>query len=168
MQHPDVPNSTLDVRQITWPNADARELEWLLESTGPALGLKGDISVYVGPSAVASRPQTDELRASEPVRWLQCLHCNQNVTRSSDRIEVNGKHEHSFINPVGVIYRIGCFGRAVGIIEVGEASSHFTWFAGHVWRIALCRGCERHLGWTFRGGESHFSGLVLNQLKEAR
>ncbi len=129
------------------------------------LGLKGDVNVYVAPGAVVSA-DTDVLRAGDPDRWLQCLHCNQNITRKSDRIEVDGKHEHCFINPLGIMYRIGCFGATPGILAVGEASDEFTWFAGYVWRIALCRGCELHLGWTFHSGQAHFRGLVLNQLKE--
>ena len=129
------------------------------------VSLKGDAAVFVNRSAVATPARADLLRVDEPTRWLECLHCKQKVTRTSDRVEVDGKHLHSFINPLGVIYRIGCFGSAVGVVEVGEASDDFTWFAGHVWRVAICLGCERHLGWGFHGGESQFYGLVLAQLK---
>lgn len=130
------------------------------------VSLKGDAAVFVNRSAVSTASHPEPQRVDEPTRWLQCLHCNQKVTRTSDRIEVDGKHLHSFINPAGVIYRIGCFGSAVGVVEVGEASDVFTWFAGHVWRAALCLGCERHLGWGFHGGEAQFFGLVLAQLRE--
>jgi len=129
------------------------------------VSLKGDAAVFVNRSAVANAPDASPLRVDESTRWLECLHCNQKVTRTSDRVEVDGKHLHSFINPAGVIYRIGCFGSATGVVEVGEASGVFTWFAGHAWRVALCLGCERHLGWGFHGGESQFYGLVLAQLK---
>lgn len=130
------------------------------------LSFKGDAAVFVDRCAIAEQ-QRDALREAEPTKWLQCSYCNHNVTKTLDRIDVDGKHEHSFINPAGVIYRIGCFGAAVGVVEVGEASAEFTWFAGHAWCIALCGGCERHLGWSFHGGESRFYGLVLNQLKQA-
>jgi hypothetical protein len=129
------------------------------------ISLKGDAAVFVNRSVVATEVHADPLRVDEPTRWLECLHCNQKVTKTSDRVEVDGKHLHSFINPAGVIYRIGCFGSAVGVVEVGEASAVFTWFAGNVWRVALCVGCERHLGWGFHGGESQFYGLVLAELK---
>lgn len=131
------------------------------------VSLKGDAEVFVNRSAVASTPHTDPLRALEPTRWLECLHCKQKVTRTSDRVEVDGKHRHSFINPVGVIYRIGCFGAAAGVLEVGEASDVFAWFAGHLWRVAICTGCEQHLGWGFHGAEAQFYGLVLAQLRES-
>ena len=127
--------------------------------------LKGDAAVSVNRSAVATAHHADSLRADESTHWLECLHCNQKVTRTLDRLDVDGKHIHSFINPAGVIYRIGCFGSAVGVVEVGEASDVFTWFAGCVWRVALCLGCGRHLGWGFHGGGSQFYGLVLAQLK---
>jgi hypothetical protein len=44
--------------------------------------------------------------------------------------------------------------------------AHFTWFAGHVWSFALCRGCKSHLGWFFEKGETTFYGLVLANLVE--
>lgn len=133
----------------------------------PAAMLKGDAAVFVQRTSVGGAPDPDRVRESEPTHWLQCLHCNHNVTRVSAGLDVNGKHEHSFINPAGVIYRIGCFGHAPGVIEVGEASGHFTWFAGYVWRIALCARCERHLGWGFHSSEANFFGLVLAELKDA-
>jgi hypothetical protein len=128
---------------------------------------KGDVAVFVQRSSVSTTPNPDPARGSEPTRWLECLQCNQKVTRTSDRLEIDGKHEQAFINPVGVIYRIGCFGSAPGVVEVGEPSGHFTWFAGHLWRIALCARCEQHLGWGFHAGDASFFGLVLAELKEA-
>ena len=128
------------------------------------MSLKGDVNVYLAPSAVVSQPVTDQQREREPTQWLTCLHCNQKIAKASDRIEVNAKHEHTFVNPMGVIYHIGCFAAAPGVLEIGAASDDFAWFVGHAWRIALCRGCDRHLGWTFAGAGTHFAGLVLNQL----
>jgi hypothetical protein len=137
--------------------------------------LRGDAAVYVKPGAVAET-RADELCEREATHWLQCLHCNNNVAKTSDRIVVDGKHDYSFINPVGVIYRIGCFGSAPGAVAVGEASGEFTWFAGHKWRVVLCLGCGRHLGWEFDAGESRphsgrllasFFGLILAELKQA-
>lgn len=146
-------------------------MSWGLQALGAGIvdnwvSLKGDAAVFVGPSADATESQGNPLRVQEPTRWLECLYCNQKITRTSDRVQVDGKHLHSFINPAGVIYRIGCFGSATGVVEVGEQSDVFTWFAGHVWRVALCVGCEQHLGWGFHAGESQFYGLVLAQLRE--
>jgi len=138
---------------------------WLRPSRRRAF--KGDAAVFTRLESATTSPDPIAARQSERTRWLECLHCNQKVTKVSDRIEANGKHEHSFINPAGVIYRIGCFAAAAGVLEVGEPSAHFSWFSGCVWRIALCVRCERHLGWGFHGGEASFFGLVLAELKES-
>jgi hypothetical protein len=83
------------------------------------------------------------------------------------RIDVNGSHEHTFINPEGVIYRIGAFSAAAGAVDVGPPSTYFSWFAGHAWRLAICKRCTTHLGWSFRAEESVFVGLILERLREA-
>lgn len=101
----------------------------------------------------------------EPSREILCAACGHRITAERDRIEAGGGHEHRFFNPHGILFHIGCFRRAAGCLTTGEASLHFTWFAGYAWRLALCRGCLRHLGWRFdnASGDSFF-GLVLNRL----
>ena len=128
------------------------------------LALKGDHNAHVVAGAVVSTPLSGVERVNEPTRWLTCLQCKEKITKTVDRIAVNGKHEHTFINPVGVMFRIGCFGVAAGVMEVGEPSERFTWFAGHVWCVGICRRCERHLGWTFAAGDSQFVALILSEL----
>jgi hypothetical protein len=100
-------------------------------------------------------------------RQLVCAACGQAVTHPRLRIEVNGAHEHTFINPEGVIYRIGAFSAASGAVDVGPPSTYFSWFAGHAWRVAICKRCTVHLGWSFRAEGSRFVGLILERLREA-
>lgn len=93
-----------------------------------------------------------------------CGACRAFVTARDARVEIEGSHEHIRNNPSGIVFQIGCFANAPGCIGVGEASAHFTWFAGHTWQVALCRRCYAHLGWQFRGRGAGFFGLILNRI----
>jgi hypothetical protein len=95
---------------------------------------------------------------------LVCARCKAPITREDQRIEVNGAHEHYFVNPHGFDFRVGCFGEAPGAIAAGRASSEFTWFPGHTWQMDLCGGCSAHLGWLFRSPRTVFHGLILDRV----
>ena len=88
---------------------------------------------------------------SDDKERLHCSQCHYPITRPADRIEVNAKHEHVFVNPHGYLYQIGCFARAPGCLTVGPPTDHFTWFPGYTWRIAICGRCSTLLGWAFQG-----------------
>lgn len=100
---------------------------------------------------------------------ILCVACGSRVARSSHRIAVNGSHEHSFFNPAGLVFELGCFSAAPGCSTTGAACFEFTWFPGHSWQIALCAACRNHLGWRYAApGGSAFFGLILAQLVEER
>lgn len=100
-------------------------------------------------------------------RNLRCRACGHGITRSQDRIDVNGAQVHSFTNPAGIRFRIGCFREAQGGREIGEATGEYTWFPGYRWRIMLCGRCGSHLGWGFHSdGGDRFCGLVLDRLSD--
>jgi hypothetical protein len=98
--------------------------------------------------------------------WLACKACAGFVAECRARIEVAGAHAHAFINPVGSIFRVGCFDEAPGALPEGEESLHWTWFPGFAWRMATCRGCGDHLGWAYRNGGAQFVALILDRLVE--
>jgi hypothetical protein len=100
-------------------------------------------------------------------RAITCRACGHGVTSASAWTEVNGKHAHVHVNPSGIPFDIGCFRDAPGTVGVGPFETHWTWFPGHAWQIAVCGGCRAHLGWAFRSpsGEG-FHGLVLARLAE--
>ena len=102
--------------------------------------------------------------APTPNRRLLCAACKHVVTDENQRIAVRGRHEHTFINPHGVTYHIGCFREAAGCATVGEATTEFTWFPAYIWRVALCANCQTHLGWRFQSLQDDFHGLVVNRL----
>jgi hypothetical protein len=97
--------------------------------------------------------------------FLHCTDCQYPIARKIDRTEINENHQHVFANPHGYIYHIGCFARAPGCVIAGQETSHFSWFPGHAWRIALCGQCLTLLGWAFNSGESQFFGLILDKLR---
>ena len=115
----------------------------------------------------------DQSRTSPKDPWsgaqgprLLCARCGGQVTASAWCIRVAESHEHSFINPHGYLFRIGCFSRAPGCAAHGEEQAAYSWFPGHSWRIALCAHCGVHLGWVFRSEDAGFHGLILERLVE--
>lgn len=103
---------------------------------------------------------------TEPLEAIYCKACGIAVTSRGQKISVQGSHSHTFFNPAGIVFEVGCFRQAPGCYTAGEPSSEFTWFAGHVWSFALCRGCSAHLGWFFEMGAAAFYGLILTNLVE--
>lgn len=98
---------------------------------------------------------------------LFCAACRHPVTHQDERIPVQGGHEHTFTNPHGITYHIGCFREAGGCAATGEATMEYTWFRGYAWRIALCAHCRAHLGWRFQAEGEYFHGLIVNRLTSA-
>jgi len=95
---------------------------------------------------------------------LFCRHCGHYITSPDLRIVVNDRHQHTFFNPAGVVYEIGCFSAAAGCRQYGSPSSEFSWFAGFTWSLSLCAVCTSHLGWFFRSNDSAFFGLIVKNL----
>jgi len=94
---------------------------------------------------------------------LYCTRCATWITSGPWRISVQDGHEHTFFNPAGVIFQVGCFKEAPGARAIGIPSDEFTWFKGHHWQAGLCSGCKEHLGWLFTG-DSAFYCLILKKL----
>jgi hypothetical protein len=81
---------------------------------------------------------------------------------------MNGAHEHVVFNPAGIVFRIVCFAKAPGTLDIGPASDQFSWFKGYDWRLCLCGSCRTHLGWTYAGAvpPAGFHGLIRPRLVE--
>ncbi|MGW8194412.1 MAG: cereblon family protein [Desulforhopalus sp.] len=103
---------------------------------------------------------------SGPIEAIFCRACGMTVTSRDQKISVQGSHSHTFFNPAGIVFELGCFRQAPGCFVAGEPSSEFTWFAGHLWSFALCKSCRSHLGWFFDSGSASFYGLILTNLME--
>jgi hypothetical protein len=117
----------------------------------------------------ASVPVAGESEEKEPEEenYILCRQCHQVITRPDDRITVQGAHHHTFANPHGIVFEIGCFKTVVGMGYAGAASDEFSWFAGYRWRVGFCAMCLTHLGWLFIASSGDtFSGLILDRLVE--
>lgn len=122
----------------------------------------------VGRDQDPGRPVTDEetKEDTEPVEAIFCKTCGLPVTDKKQKISVQGSHRHTFFNPAGIVFELGCFRQAPGCLIAGEPTSEFTWFAGYVWSFSLCRRCKSHLGWFFEKGDTAFYGLILANLAD--
>lgn len=124
------------------------------------------VSDRAGGRAPAGLPE-DKSAAddADPEPVIRCRHCLHTIARPADEIAVQGAYRHTFANPHGYVYEIGCFRWADGCSNIGPSSTEFSWFAGFAWRIAVCRKCRLHLGWHFDSGtQNSFHGLILERL----
>ncbi len=97
---------------------------------------------------------------------ILCRACGFSITSRDLRTTRNNSHIHTFANPHGHVFTIGCFAGAPGCGHPGPDVTEFTWFPGFAWRLAVCGKCLAHLGWLFTGTDSSFYGLVLDALIE--
>lgn len=102
----------------------------------------------------------------EQERALRCKLCGVTITTSKQKIARDGKHLHTFFNPAGIVYELGCFLKAPGCLVQGPESLEFPWFAGHSWQVSYCSMCREHLGWYFQASSNSFFGLIVNRLVE--
>jgi filamentous hemagglutinin family protein len=112
---------------------------------------------------VKSTEETDDTSDNNRKKLL-CKSCLNPITSDAYGIEVNGAHSHTFMNPHGIVFNIGCFINARGCLIVGNPTTEFTWFPGYSWRHAICSNCHTHLGWHYQTGGSGFYGLILDRL----
>ena len=143
----------LTVPQTQYPDFHPYPL-WLFRNSGEKL---------FGEIQKKSEFEEDEEKKEE--KPILCRNCRKKITAAEARIEISGHHRHIFNNPEGMIFEIGCFSYADGVVNHGVPTSEFTWFAGFSWRFSLCSACHFHLGWQYQsGGGRLFYGLILDHL----
>jgi hypothetical protein len=108
--------------------------------------------------------EVDEEVETKLDRAIVCKSCGHPITHRRERLEIDGKHQHTFVNPSAVVFDIGCFRAAPGCAGVGPDSAYWTWFPGYRWRTVICAGCAEHLGWSFANSDRSFFGLILDKL----
>ena len=118
-----------------------------------------------GQTAWAPREDTKEKESVRPETHILCRRCAQIISSSNEKISVNGSHRHTFANPHGMVFDIGCFRSVTGCGYAGPSSDEFSWFSGFSWRIVVCGLCLAHLGWIFLSGSGNsFHGLILDRI----
>lgn len=96
---------------------------------------------------------------------ILCKTCNHKITSREESISVSNSHHHTFANPAGILFDIGCFKSAPGCVNTGPFTEEFSWFQGFKWRISICESCFTHLGWMFLSSTNHmFFGLIPDRL----
>lgn len=108
----------------------------------------------------------DHQKQADSDRAICCKTCGHSITSRNHKKTVGGSHSHTFFNPAGIVYEIGCFKQAPGCHVAGESTAEFSWFSGYLWRFSFCSNCQSHLGWFYEQGESGFFGLILRQLMD--
>ena len=123
--------------------------------------LKGEVT-----DQLCSSIEDEDKKETLDNKWhILCSECSQPITADSERIEINGSHDHTFANPCGIIFQIGCFARVSGTNISGEPSEQWSWFKGYSWRIVCCSRCSTHLGWVYMSrGVINFFGLILSRI----
>jgi hypothetical protein len=111
------------------------------------------------------KPETSRDAGVVEDESLRCAACEHRITERAYRIEMDGAHEHVFVNPGGFQFRIGCFASAPGCTHHGETESAFSWFPGWTWQVAACASCRAHVGWIYRLAGQQFHGLILDKLR---
>lgn len=111
--------------------------------------------------------KNDEKGEKKAERIMRCRQCDAAIAKVKDRISRAEKHLHTFFNPAGIVYEIGCFRKAQGCSVDGQRSNEFSWFSGYSWQISFCSSCSKHLGWFFSSADDTFFGLVVDRLTES-
>jgi cereblon len=107
---------------------------------------------------------TEDKRVPEEPPVIACARCREPITSEGEWMEVSGARQHTFANPHGFCFRIGCFAAARALEAVGEWSGEWSWFPPCQWQVRQCAVCAEHLGWAFRAPGRSFFGLVLDRL----
>jgi hypothetical protein len=119
------------------------------------------------PGDLPEKAPEDQI-SDEDEELILCRQCGRPITRPAERIEVAGAHKHTFANPHGIVFEIGCFRSAFGCGYTGPTTGEFTWFQGYRWKVAVCGSCAAHLGWLFTSnGSEAFHGLILDRIKSS-
>jgi hypothetical protein len=118
----------------------------------------------IRPGSVAGVREKTGSDTEEKRSYLVCKICGNTITSEAEGIEINGSHEHTFMNPGGFVFRIGCFFDAAGCAILGVPTVDYTWFPGFSWSCVICSTCLTHLGWHYRSEGKGFFGLILDQL----
>jgi len=116
------------------------------------------------PRPADGQPDVDDGPGEGEERAVRCGSCGAEITSERAVTEVQGKADHTFFNPAGVIFEIRCYSAAPGCEVLGQPTTEFSWFPGYAWSYALCGACGDHLGWQFEGGGPAFLGLIRSKL----
>jgi hypothetical protein len=82
-------------------------------------------------------------------RAVRCSRCGHVLTNERERIDVDGSHAHTFVNPSGIVFHIVMFRTVDGAVVHGTPEKFTSWFPGTAWQFASCAQCAGHVGWAY-------------------
>ncbi len=131
-------------------------------------GINGGFTVFfkqpTGFNADLDMSLDEREKDEDDKKFFLCKICRNSITPYETKINIDGHHRHTFVNPAGIEYSIGCFSSADGCYETGIPTGEYTWFPGYRWSYALCSKCRNHLGWRYNSSGNSFYGLILENL----
>ena len=98
---------------------------------------------------------------------ILCENCGNIITGPEQIITVNDHHRHTFLNPEGLVFQVGCFSHADGCLIDDQPALENTWFTGFTWSISICSNCMVHIGWFYQKDDTHFFSLILDRLVDS-
>jgi len=144
---------------------EQRDISLGRQSYQPGLLAKGGSG---DPAGMVGEDPCQDVEVLDKKPDIICRSCGNGIASSEHRIELFGTHHHTFANPAGIVYQVGCFSSAPGCVALGRLTLEFTWFPGYAWCFALCAACRTHLGWHYRSETREaFFGLIMNRLVES-
>lgn len=102
---------------------------------------------------------------SPPQEVIVCKLCRHRLADADLMHNINGKIEHEFTNPFGIVHRFRSYNDAPGCKIQGSREAADTWFLGYTWRICTCGKCDTFLGWLFEANDSFF-GLLISKITQ--
>lgn len=114
--------------------------------------------------------KTDPLKAGPPGEDpVRCRTCSRALAARGARPPLpDGRERGTFTNPAGHRFELLAFHEAPGTIAITPPSTAYAWFHGYAWQVALCRGCETHVGWRFAAlaeDRPHFVALITDAVE---
>lgn len=120
--------------------------------------------IYKTSSKQLLDPDSEVSVREDDDKHICCAFCHHVISHPRFKMDMDGAHCHTFANPHGIVFEIGCFTSAPGCLTAGDPSGEFSWFKGYQWKIAACKGCQAHNGWQFVSGTHQFFGLILDKI----
>ena len=154
----------LELSQSIGHKLEMIKFEETLSPLNPEL-IKNYLYVAKGGKKNKGKTKKENQKKSEEEKYILCLQCENKISRPIYRMSHQGSFDHTFLNPAGDLFHIGCFEQANGCVVLGVPSSEWAWFHGCQWQVAVCGQCLTHLGGFFQSEkESPFFGLILDAL----
>ena len=106
----------------------------------------------------------DEAQKSATQHGIYCASCDHLLSQHVSRLDCQGSHIHTRLNPAGVQFTFACFAGIEHVVIRGTPTLEHSWFHGYHWQLLFCQHCQNHLGWDFSSVSDCIYGLITNRI----